>query len=161
VLASVPVPPPAPQAKSGEAPAEKPTSIAGLLGNIFSGEEAQPSPPVAANQPAAKPLVLRGSSNDTAKPKTAAPVRAASKPPAVATAKPGANPKPVTVLAPAPPAKPRAAPVDTANGSDSQPDSREMRTAFSAQRASNGGLLLGAQPVVPVGSFDARWSALR
>jgi hypothetical protein len=37
-----------------------------------------------------------------------------------------------------------------------------MRTAFSAPpSASSGGLLTGAQPVVPVGSFDSRWSGVR
>ena len=39
VVASVPMPHPAPQPKQGEAPAqqEKPTSIAGLIGNLFGG----------------------------------------------------------------------------------------------------------------------------
>jgi hypothetical protein len=36
-----------------------------------------------------------------------------------------------------------------------------MRTAFSAPPVSGGGLLAGAQPVVPVGSFDSRWSGVR
>ena len=38
---------------------------------------------------------------------------------------------------------------------------REMRTAFSAPPASNNGLLAGAQPVVPAGTFDNRFSGLR
>ena len=38
----------------------------------------------------------------------------------------------------------------------------EMRTAYSAPPpASNNGLLQGAQPVVPAGSFESRWTALR
>ena len=45
VMASVPMPQPAPQAKEGEAPPEKPKSIAGLLGNLFSGAQARPTEP--------------------------------------------------------------------------------------------------------------------
>ena len=38
----------------------------------------------------------------------------------------------------------------------------EIRTAYSATpQANNSGLLSGAQPVVPAGSFDSRWTALR
>ena len=39
----------------------------------------------------------------------------------------------------------------------------EIRTAYSAssQPKSDNGLLAGAAPVVPVGTFDSRWSALR
>ena len=38
---------------------------------------------------------------------------------------------------------------------------RELRTAFSAPPASSSGLLAGAQPVIPAGSFDNRFSGLR
>jgi hypothetical protein len=36
-----------------------------------------------------------------------------------------------------------------------------MRTAYSTPPASNNGLLSGAQPVVPAGTFENRWTALR
>jgi hypothetical protein len=37
-----------------------------------------------------------------------------------------------------------------------------MRTAYSSPPpANNNGLLSGAQPVVPAGSFESRWTALR
>jgi hypothetical protein len=37
-----------------------------------------------------------------------------------------------------------------------------MRTAYSSPPpANNNGLLQGAQPVVPAGSFESRWTALR
>jgi hypothetical protein len=36
-----------------------------------------------------------------------------------------------------------------------------MRISYSAARPSDSGLLAGAQPVVPTGSFDSRWTALR
>lgn len=160
LLASVPMPQAAPQPKVGEAP-EKPTSIAGLLGNIFSGSESEPSTPVTESTPAEKPLALRGSKSDSVKPTQTAPVRA--KPHAVASAKtaeePKAKPKAVAIRTPAPPANPRPAPADTADRSQS--DSRETRAAFATPRTNNSGLLVGAQPVVPVGSFDARWAGLR
>jgi hypothetical protein len=45
---------------------------------------------------------------------------------------------------------------------DDKSPAPEMRTAYSAPPpASNNGLLQGAQPVVPAGSFESRWTALR
>ena len=161
MLASVPMPQPAPEPKIGEAPPEKPTSIAGLIGNMLSGSKAQaeaaaPSEPAAT--PAAKPLVLRGSSSDSAKPKHTKPVLTVSqpKPHAVASAKPKIEPK----------VEPKAAPKSVAArapkpADDGQSDAPQMRTAFSTPPASNNGILAGAQPVMPIGSFDARWSGLR
>src|SRR5689334_2783412 len=43
VMASVPMPRPAPQPKQGEAPAEHPTTITGLIGNLFGGSKAEAS----------------------------------------------------------------------------------------------------------------------
>jgi murein L,D-transpeptidase YafK len=37
----------------------------------------------------------------------------------------------------------------------------QLRTAFSAPPANTNGMLLGAQPVVPTGTFDSRWSGFR
>jgi hypothetical protein len=159
MLASVPMPQPAPQAKIGEAPPEQPTTIAGLIGNMFSGNNAQPEAAAAseAPAPAAKPVALRGSKSDAARAKPAPQFRTASQPkqPAVAAAKPTAPPKPVAANA----SKPAAS--EPTDGNASRSDNHEMRTAFSAPSANNNGLLVGAQPVVPVGSFDARWSGLR
>ncbi|MGC2826095.1 MAG: hypothetical protein WA322_17955, partial [Pseudolabrys sp.] len=36
-----------------------------------------------------------------------------------------------------------------------------LRTAYSAPPPSDSGLLTGAQPVIPAGSFEGRWAALR
>ena len=151
VLASVPVPEPAPQPKTGEAPQKKPASIAGLIGNMFSANNAQ------AETPAAKPsaLALRGSKSDAAKSKQAATFRTASqpKPHPVAAAKPAPLPKAIA-------SKP--APAESADGNASSAGSHDMRTAFSTpSRAHTDGMLAGAQPVVPVGTFDGRWSGLR
>ena len=41
---------------------------------------------------------------------------------------------------------------------EKNPAEREVRTAYSAPPASSGGLLTGAQPVVPAGTFDSRFS---
>ena len=37
----------------------------------------------------------------------------------------------------------------------------QMRTAYSAPVPNGNGMMSGAQPVVPTGSFEARWGALR
>ena len=75
-MASVRLPQSAPQPKEGEAPAEKPTTIAGLLGNLFGGPKAEtkPAAPVVAS---AEPAVdLRGTHTEmAAKPKLPAVVR--------------------------------------------------------------------------------------
>jgi hypothetical protein len=149
-MASVPMPQPAPQAKEGDAPPEKPKSIAGLLGNLFSDSQARPTEPAQSQT-----VALRGSNTEmAAKPKRATPVRTASAP-AVLHAKPqAAEPTAVAKNAPAPG-------VQQARKEDKSP-APEMRTAYSAPPpASNNGLLQGAQPVVPAGSFESRWTALR
>jgi hypothetical protein len=63
------------------------------------------------------------------------------------------------------PAKPRdPAPAKPKEVAKSAPAPRapapEMRTAFSAPQSDDGVLLRGAQPVVPAGSFESRWTAL-
>jgi murein L,D-transpeptidase YafK len=153
VLASVPMPHPAPQAKVGEAPPE-PNSIAGLLGNLFSGSQAEAKPTEPANDGQA--VALRGSNTDmAAKLKHGKPVRTASAPAAP-------QPKPNEAA----PAKPKAvanavpAPAQQARKQDKTP-APEMRTAYSAPPANDSGLLSGAQPVVPAGTFENRWTALR
>ena len=140
VLASVPVPQRAPLPKEGEAPAEKPASIAGLLGNVFGGSQAQSKPTVA---PSSEPVVLRGSNTAAARPKQASPA-----PTAIARAAPAVQPQrqvaqvqPRPVAAPAPePVKQRTASAarhEVANDA-SREDVPQLRTAYSAPPASNG-----------------------
>src|SRR5450759_855291 len=63
VMASVPMPQPAPRAKEGEAPPAQPKSIAGLLGNIFGGSPAEARP----TKPEERQTVtLRGSNTEMA-----------------------------------------------------------------------------------------------
>jgi murein L,D-transpeptidase YafK len=149
-MASVPMPQPAPLPKEGEAAPEQPKSIAGLLGNLFSGTQAQAQPSAIETEPVA----LRGSNTElAAKPKRSV-VRAAIA--AVTHPKPrDAAPKAVAETAPKPAVK-QVQQTETARAGDP-----EMRTAFSAPPASGNGMLAGAQPVVPTGSFDSRWSGLR
>ena len=169
VVASVPMPRSAPQPKQGEAPAAQPTTIAGLFGNLFGGSKAQ----AAASTPSAEKEQAAGRSANTdlaAKPKQAPPVRTvsatasapvhtASAPaqtvsaPAWPAPKPSdAAPKAVaeTARAPAWPAPPQ--PAKTEPPRAQQP---EIRTAYSTPPASNNGLLAGAQPVVPAGTFNS------
>jgi hypothetical protein len=161
VLANVPVPQPAPQPKRGEAPAEKPTSIAGLLGNVFGGTQAQSE----GSLPAAnEPVVLRGTKPETAKPRPVTRTANAAPAPKVSKTPEAIPPAPQLAAAgPSEPAKQRTASASKPNvASDaSAGPAPQMRTAFSAPPASTGGLLTGAQPVVPVGSFDSRWSGVR
>jgi murein L,D-transpeptidase YafK len=154
VLASVRAPQAGPKPKEGEAPAE-PTSIASLLGNVFSAKSAEPPPAPAVN--ANEPVKLRGSKTEMAKAKQAPAFRTASVPatqPKLNDAKPNDDATPKTVAE----AQPRA---KADKNEPPRVPEREMRTAYSAPPASGNGLLTGAQPVVPVGSFDSRWSGVR
>ena len=100
VMASVPMPQPAPQAKEGEAPPEQPKTIAGLLGNLFGGSKAEAQP--AEHGRETEPVPLRGSKTEmAAKPKHAAPVRTAAAPHAKAQEAAPAKPKAVANNAPA------------------------------------------------------------
>jgi len=165
MMASVPMPTPAPQAKEGEAPPEQPTGIAGLFGNLFGGgtqtaaaTPVEPAEEATESQPeAATPVALRGTTTPSARPKPAATVRVAAAP---AAAKPKAHEKPASKTVAA-----RSAPqphVTEAQKSEPQPPSPEIRTAYSApNRSSTNGMIAGAQPLVPTGSFDARWAGLQ
>lgn len=149
VVASVRMPQPAPRAKEGEAPAETPTSIAGLLGNVFGGSKSEPQPEAA--EPAVAPVAPRTA---VAKAKPVSPVfRTAST--SSTPAKLQAKPQEKTVAESEPQLR-----LSKQDKSDA-PRQSEMRTAFTAPAASTNGMLTGAQPVVPTGSFDSRWSGLR
>jgi murein L,D-transpeptidase YafK len=175
VVASVPMPQSAPQPKQGEAPAPQPTTIAGLIGNLFGGSKAQAA--ASTPSPEKEPTAGRGTNTElAAKPKQAAAVRTASAtasaPVHTAAAPAKIAPAPAqTASAPAwPSPKPsNAAPKAVAETArtpawpaQSQPASTEppraqqpeIRTAYSTPPASNNGLLAGAQPVVPAGTFN-------
>jgi murein L,D-transpeptidase YafK len=174
VVASVPMPRSAPQPKQGEAPAPQPTTIARLFGNLFGGSKAQAA--ASTPSPEKEPAAGRSANTDLApKPKQAAPVRTVS-----ATASAPVHTSAPVQTAPAPaqtasaPAWPAPKPSDAAPKAVaetarapawpalSQPAKTELpraqqpeiRTAYSTPPASNNGLLAGAQPVVPAGTFN-------
>jgi murein L,D-transpeptidase YafK len=182
-MARVPMPTPAPRAKQGEAPQQKSFTIASLFGNLFQQEQSSAAEPAVAKEgtatPPEPPVELRGSNTEmAAKPKPAAPSQATKvhiaspvklhpkpqqsapeKPVAVAVAK--SEPTPV---APAPKPRPppakqvanAAAPVQRVARTAQPPAEARpiIRTAFTAPPASTNGLLAGAQPVMPTGSFS-------
>ncbi|HXX08124.1 MAG TPA: L,D-transpeptidase family protein [Pseudolabrys sp.] len=170
-VARVPMPRAAPQPKDDEAPVpQQPTTIAGLIGNLFGSSKPEPMP---ARMAASEPVVLRGANTDlAAKPKQAAPVRTASAAPSapVHTAPAPAVPTP-TIAAPAPkprepapkapvetarpPAPATTSSVQTAKAEPQRAPQPEIRTAYSTPPAASGGLLSGAQPVVPAGTFNS------
>ena len=151
VVASVPVPTPAPLPKEGEAPPqeqEQPSTIGGLLGNLFASAPPEAKPVEAAPAFVAAPV----------KEAKSKPVRTARAP----VPQPKAEPKQKLVAhnaAPVPLPQAKAPTADKAPAADkAQP---QVRTAYAPQPEPPKSTLPGAQPVVPAGSFDARWSALR
>ena len=166
VLASVPVPQPAPLPKEGQAPPEQqPANVASLFGNLFSAKTQSapvetPAPVVTASA-SEPPVTLRGTNTEfAAKPKLApAPKVRAAAAPIMLHPKAKPAPKPTAVAKAAPARKPPAVQQAARQKKPAAPEP-EIRTAFSTQAPSNG-LLSGAQPVMPAGTFNSRWSALR
>ncbi len=160
VMASVPMPRPAPLPKQGEAPASKPTSIAGIIGSWFGRSKATPAPTPTQNEQVA----ARGPSTDlAAKPKQPAPVHTvsatASAPvqaaPATVGSVPAARqPTPNAVVESVWGPAPKVPMQQSAKAEPPRAPDPELRTAYSTPPASNSGLLSGAQPVVPVGTFN-------
>jgi murein L,D-transpeptidase YafK len=158
VMASVPMPRPAPQPKQGQAPAEQPTTITGLIGNLFGGSKAEASTVTASADRDQVPV--RSTSTDlAAKPKHAAPVQQPAPAPMRTASTPSA-PKPRDVAPPPAPeniSRPASKPAaqQTAKAEPARAPEPEIRAAYATPPASNGGLLTGAQPVVPAGSFNS------
>jgi murein L,D-transpeptidase YafK len=158
-VANVPVPRDAPLPKEGNAPAEKPTTIAGLLGSLFGGSRQAETSPVAvasnATPPPAEPK-----RTVTSRVKGAIAAVASKAKAIVKRAKPEENR--VATNAPTPALRPRIED-DSAKAQPkvaTKPSEPEIRTAYSAPAPASG-LLAGAQPVVPTGTFESRWSGLR
>ncbi|HET9717080.1 MAG TPA: L,D-transpeptidase family protein [Pseudolabrys sp.] len=165
VVASVPLPHPAPQAKQGEAPPaqERPTTIAGLIGNLFGGsKEETGTTPSAPKEPSAQRTDVTTAQKHVAPAHISKIVRTASagappqrQQPATRDVHPQS-----TESAPAAPAKPpmqqtAPAPQQPAKHESAPAPQAEIRTAYSTPPASNHGLLAGAQPVVPAGTFNS------
>jgi hypothetical protein len=151
-LVSVPKPVQAaePQVQLASAPvatetAAKPSAAKGLLGSLFGDSKAAETAPVAAAVPAPKPA-------PRAKPHTAA----------VRTANAAPSAKPQLAAAPAAPASAPKPQVAQTEKPATEAPAPQLRTAYSGAPASNNSsVLTGAQPVMPVGSFSARWSGVQ
>jgi murein L,D-transpeptidase YafK len=174
MMASVPLPTPAPLPKEGEAPPPKPTAVAGFFDKLFTGSTAAAQPTSVVAEAGASddhaPVALRGGNTAlAAKPKHAKPVHVASAPvvlhpmPArTAAARPERKRTAVARNVPEPERKPAANQAHTPPPAQSPSEpAPQLRTAYSAPAANGNGLLIGAQPVMPAGSFEARWSGLR
>src|SRR5260370_8660723 len=119
-----------------------------LFGGGRSGEDEKPQ--AAAAQPAAPA--------PAAKP---APVRTAN---AAAKPAPKIEPKPESQEARPQPAQPSHRPQPKPQQSaqaNPQQQAQAQPPKLAGTSANAGGLILGAQPVVPAGSFESRWSAMR
>jgi len=157
--ANVPVPRSAPLPKQGTAPQSATVGLASLIDNIFGGQPAQPTVAVA-QQPVQPPARAPRSLVAAAKPPQAKPQTAPVMMQTASAQSAKAKPQPAQQAAAMPALRPRLKDEASAQPSRSaQP--QEMRTAYSAPPPSNNGLLAGAQPVIPAGTFEARWSALR
>ena len=174
MTASVPMPEPAPLPKEGQPlPEQKSTSLASLFGNLFTAKkEAAPAaaPTQVANADSDAPVTLRGTNTEMAAKHTpaaartpAAKTRTAAAPIALHPKAHHTAPKPTAVAkaAPAKPARKAQAERKIAHEKQQAAPEPEIRTAFSTAPTASGGLLAGAQPVMPAGSFSSRWSALR
>ena len=124
----------------------------------------QPSgPATVASVPMPQPAPQPKEGETPAQPKQA-PVHTASTP--VRTASAGSSPWP-SEPAPSPAPKPTAEAAPAPKPAPVQQPAKvetprpEIRTAYTTPPASNNGLLAGAQPVVPTGSFETRWSGMR
>jgi hypothetical protein len=95
---------------------------------------------------------LFGMGGDDKKPTPAPPARSAAAP----------APKPAPAARPAPAASPAATVATAADRTPAKPQVAEQASEPSVRTSSaNAGLMTGAAPVVPSGSFDNRWSGLR
>ncbi|MGI8526436.1 MAG: L,D-transpeptidase family protein [Pseudolabrys sp.] len=142
----------APQPKAGETPASRSGTVTGLLGGLFGGSKGATGPAetngAAPAQP--RPTMIARAKNAAVKVAHAA----------TAAIKHKVESSRVASAAAAPQLRPRidaeAPKTQTADASKPAP---ELRSAYSAPPS--GGLLAGAQPVVPTGTFEGRWSGLR
>jgi murein L,D-transpeptidase YafK len=150
VMASVPLPQPAPLPKEGTAPPPPQTTIAGLLGNLFGGSKAEAQP-----EPQAT-LALRSPGTETAAKSRRATYRTASAP---AHGKPLHSAAPTVVASHVAKPEPKQQPVKQAK-QEAAP-AKTMLTDDAPTPPNKNSLLAGAQPMVPVGSFDSRWAGLR
>jgi hypothetical protein len=153
-VANVPLPEPSPLVRP--AAREKRSTFASVLGNLFgSAKERAPADGYRGA------VALRSTEiNLTAKPKPKRTRTASASPHAA----PVHHARPRAVVRAVPPvrqtAQPARPPAQQAAAAAAPTPPANLRTAFSGSDADARGVLAGAQPALPAGSFDARWSAL-
>jgi hypothetical protein len=114
-----------------------------------------PRPPAAEPAPAASPVLASVPLPERAPPE---PALRGTQTELAAKPKPAESTPASRAIASAKPARPQRA---VAAAESDNPDAADIRAAYSTPPASGAGLLAGAQPVVPIGSFAGRWSGLR
>ncbi len=143
---------PIPNPEQRPAPAQKPTSIAGILDNLFGGPDGQTShsSQVAVN------------ASERPRKTGTQPAQGPMHPTASVIA--AAHVKPRKTLSPKEVAHdtPSELSLTLARQRTAKDAAPPIRTAFSSTPPGDGnGLLNGAQPVVPAGSFNSRWGGLQ
>jgi hypothetical protein len=136
--------------KDSETPARSGT-IASLLGNLFGGGASETGSKEAKSTAAGGTTAASSARSKRAHARSAATAKPEPQPKA-------AEPEPKAVARNVPEPEPKPSAVEQAKDTG---EAASLRTAFSAPPPAHGNLLAGAQPVVPTGSFDARWSAWR
>jgi murein L,D-transpeptidase YafK len=151
------------------APASRPQQANSGSGNMFTRlftneQQAKPAPTQkpdgGLDQVTSSVGRLFGIGAEDKKPTPTPPPKAAATPP-----KPAPTPAPKPAVATTAPAKPQPQPKpqDDAQASEPAPAVRSANNAGATNAgsgSSGSGLMAGAQPVVPAGSFDSRWSGL-
>jgi hypothetical protein len=148
------------------APAAQQASSDNLFTHLFSSEPAQPAPQKSESGfERVKSSVARlFGGADEAKPAAASKTPLPTPKPA---ARPASSPSTAFTTPSATPAPTAPAPSVAASAAQTKPNSQpkaqeDAQSSDVPLRAANNnpGLLSGAQPVVPAGSFDSRWSGL-
>jgi hypothetical protein len=148
-IADVPLPEPSPLVRP--AAQEKRSTFASVFGNLFGG--AKQRAPAEGNRGA---VALRGTEARLAATPKAERTRTAS---VSSHAAPVRHVRPKAVARAMPPVR-QTAQSPTRRGTAAPASLTSLRTAFSGSGADARGMLAGAQPALPAGNFDARWSAL-
>jgi hypothetical protein len=147
---------PAPAVETNARGSNERSGLAGLIDNIFSSDAKSAAPTGPVPTPAARPRTAVAAAKPAKQPATttlAAIKQPPQKPAQVATR------TPPPALRPQLKEEPTLASATTPQQQPEKP--REMRTAFTAPAQPQAGLLSGAQPVMPAGTFESRWSAFR
>ncbi len=143
---------------AASAPRSQATASSGnMFTRLFNSEPAPQSPPKSESgfeQVKSSVGRLFGMGGDDKKP---------TPPPARSAAAPAPKPAPAARPAPAPAASPAATAATAADRTPARPPQVAAQASEPSVRTSsaNAGLMTGAAPVVPSGSFDNRWSGLR